>query len=477
MNLAQTKSEITTSEARRQLWLAGILRWKLHPAQQEIYDAFYRSKARRFVLNCSRRLGKSYTLCALALEHAIRIENAEIKYCAPTQRQVKRVIFKLFKEILKDCPEEIKPVWFAQESVYEFPNGSTIAIGAMDSGRADALRGTDCHLGIVDEAGFSPTNYVQDMVDSVLRPMTLLTKGKICIASTPPKTPRHAFELYYQAAQLEDAAIHKTIYDNTLLTAQDIEEEMKAAGGENSTYWKREYLAQFVVDEDLVVIPEFSADKEAQVVKEVSRPSYYDAYVSMDVGFKDATGILFFYWDFKNAQLVVEDEALLHGVREVRTDLIADLIKIKETDLWGHRKPYFRISDADLLVLNDLDKLHNLKFTQAIKDSKETGVNELRIMIKSNRIVIHPRCKHLIAQLRSCIWDNKREKFDRVDGYFHFDLVDCLIYAVRGVRRAHNPYPADKYKEDTQFFASQPSQLSNNARLFSMVFKPKKFGA
>jgi len=473
--LRGTKEEVIA--ARKQLWAKGLLRWKLDETQQDIYDKFYQFKGRKFVLNCSRRLGKSYLLCVLALEHALRSPDSQIKYAAPTQRQVKRVIAPLFRQILKDCPEDLKPQWFAQEQIWEFPNGSTIAIAGMDAGRSDSLRGTDAHFACVDEAGFSSSNNVQEMVSEVLLPMCLLTNAKIVIASTPPKTPRSAFEMYYKEAAKDGGAVHKTIFDNPRIPSSIIKEFIKESGGENTTVWKREYLAEFIVDEEIVVVPEFTPELQKEVVVEVERPTHFDAYTSMDVGMTDATGILFFYWDFLKARVVVEDEVLLHGAKEVRTDIIANSVIDKETKCWAGKKPYYRVSDIEPILLNDLETNHQIKFVRADKDSKEAAVNELRLMVKNKQIYINPRCKNLIAQLESCVWNNAHDSFDRIDGYYHFDLVDALIYGIRAIRRQRNPYPDAKYNEDLMYVpdGQRHAPRSPTAKTFVNIFKPKNF--
>jgi hypothetical protein len=469
--------EVSQAQAREALWRAGILRFLLDSNQQSLYDEFYKCKSRRFVLNCGRRVGKSFLLCVLALEHALRKTGATIIYCAPTKQQAKEIVKKIFPQILEGCPEDIRPEWFAQDRSFEFKNGASIKFGALDAGRSDSLRGSDCHLAIVDEAGFSPSHYVEEMVEGVLRPMCLLTKAKICIASTPAKTPRHKFEQYYVKALEEGSGFHRTIYDNPRLSPEDIAEEIKAAGGEETTYWQREYMARFVIDEDIIAFPEFSQERQEQLVKAMERPPYYDAYTSIDIGIKDATACVFLYYDFRRAAVVIEDESLLHGIREVRSDIIADVIKSKEKSLWGDKKPYFRINDYDIgsqLLVNELTAHHDLQFTTGEKDGMEAGVNELRLLIKNNLLFINPRCSNLIAQIAACVWDSKREKFDRIDGYYHFDLVAALILAVRNIRRQHNPYPADRYDSNHQFFYSQPYAKSANAKLLESLFKIKK---
>ena len=56
-----------------------------------------------------------------------------------------------------------------------------------------------------------------------------------------------------------------------------------------------------------LVIPE-AQENENKWTGRVIRPEYRDNYVSMDMGLIHFTGVLFGYMDFKNAQLVIEDE-------------------------------------------------------------------------------------------------------------------------------------------------------------------------
>ena len=55
------------------------------------------------------------------------------------------------------------------------------------------------------------------------------------------------------------------------------------------------------------------------------RPSHYDAYVGMDIGGSDLTAVVFGYYDYLNATLVIEDE-VIKG-KEVNTFDLAASIK------------------------------------------------------------------------------------------------------------------------------------------------------
>lgn len=458
------------------LWRQGVLEFLLDSNQLEIHKKIKKSKSRKFVVNMARRTGKSYLLCVMALEAALKSPNQSIKYAAPTQRQVRRVIRPLFTQILETCPEDIRPQYHAQEGAYEFHNGSVITIAGIDAGQADALRGTDATLCICDEAGFTPARHLKDIVQSVMMPMLMLTGGKVIIASTPPKTPRHYFEDLYNECKSLRATIHRTVYDNPRLTVETINEFKKECGGEQSTEWKREYLAQFVVDETLMVFPEFNEDLQKQVIREWDRPPYFDAYVSMDPGIRDQTAILFGYWDFKQATLVIEDEVILQGIGQIRSDIIAEKLRGKEKTYWGDKLPLVRVCDGEMIMLNDLSFQHGIRFAQAEKDNKEAAVNFLRTELKAVKIAINPRCQNLIDQLACCVWAPNMDKFDRIPGLGHFDAVDALIYMLRAIRRNHNPYPATVYSHDSHFVPKPTPTFSMNTFAVKALFPTKKFG-
>ncbi len=409
---------------------------------------FAREKSDRIiVIGCSRQLGKTYFLATLAIEECLRKPNIIVKMIAPTRMEVKRNISPKIREITEDCPEDIKPVYSSQDYVFRFKNGSQIQLAGTDNGHAESIRGTAAHLCLIDEAGFcSNLDYV---VKSILLPTTTTTDGKIVMASTPSKAPDHDFIQFMKAAELEDRFIKKTIYDNPRLKQEQIDELAAASGGYESIDFKREYLVEIITSEDDAVVPEFNADLKSKIVTELERPPYFDTYVSMDIGVTDLTGVLFGYYDFRLAKLVIEDEIVLQG-RKMLTDNLAAMIKEKEAKLWfnkytGEPRPVFlRIADNNNgILINDLGTKHDLNFVKTDKDNKEAQLNNMRMLLRSERVIINPRCRNLIYHLESGIWAKDRKTYARSADKGHYDLIDALCYLCRNVNFNKNPYPAN----------------------------------
>ncbi len=249
--------EIT--EAKIKLWKAGILSWKLHKAQLDMYDAVNNNKHSLFVINCGRQIGKSFYLCTQAIEFAIKNPNSKILYLAPQAKMVKKIILPRIKTILQDCPRDMKPVYKVNEQVYMFPNGSQIHIAGTDAGRVENLRGQVFHLVLADEAGFmDDLSYV---VASILVPMISTTRGRIILSSTPPISPDHAFVRFVRQAETNGYYIKKTIYDNPLIDPDQMKGLIEASGGENSDAWRREYLAEFITSAKDAILPEATDEK------------------------------------------------------------------------------------------------------------------------------------------------------------------------------------------------------------------------
>jgi hypothetical protein len=455
-------SSLSPDRAKAELWRRGVLRWKLHKTQAEIYDAIKACNRKRFVVNCSRRIGKSFLLAVLSVETALATPGAQVRYAAPTGVSLREFILPIFKKIFSDCPKGLAPVYSSQDNKWIFRNGSGIKLAGTDNGHAEDLRGPAADLCVVDEAAFIGCS-LDYLVSDILQPQLLYSKrGMVIIASTPPRSPAHEFTGYVAKAQADGNYIKRTIWDNPLLPTWRVLEFAAEAGCvvENgkiisqSTTWRREYMAEIVTDEKSAVIPEFTDEKRDSIVGSAEFPRFAHRYVIIDTGFIDLTACLFCYHDFVRGKIVFQDELCFE---RPTSEIISKSCKAKERELWGDFKPYARWGDGDLIVLQDLTSLHEYSITPVSKDNLEAQVNQLRLDVAQNRIEINPACKNLIAHLQYAIWDKRRRAFERSPGLGHFDFVAAAIYAVRHINRQLNPYPALEGISETDYFV-RPGQ-------------------
>jgi hypothetical protein len=433
------------AQLKHALWRKHTLDWKLEEHQLPVYERIKDAMAipnSRFVLNASRRWGKSYLLCILAIEFAIANPRAAILYCASSQKQVRDIIVPTIAKIFNDCPKKIEGQLKTQTSQVVFPNGAWIRLTGLDGPRRNRLRGITADLVIVDEAGF--VDGLGEAVQSVLGIMTASTGGATILSSNAPLSPGHEFvTIFTREAEEQGLYCKQTIHDVKKYTKEDIDRFARAAGGYESSNFKREYLCEFASDSNTAVIPEWSANKDNIIVHAVNRPDYFNSCVAGDLGYVDNAGFLFGYYDFIRGKMVVEDELLL---KSPNSSQVVTGCQEKEATLWGvdgppHRP--FRVFDGNPFTVNDITTVH--RYAVQAPEGKipvESQVNGIRLAIQSGRLEIHSRCVQLIGQLADAKWNTSRSQFARDARNGHFDLLAALQYFVRYVNVISNPFPA-----------------------------------
>lgn len=490
MLMNDSKPSISKKQAIDELWRRGHLSFMLDSSQKDLYKLFHESDHKVQTWLLSRRSGKTFSLCVLALEACIKKKNTIIKFVAPTKLQISTILRPLMKKILEECPQDIAPEFKAKDYIYYFPNGSEIQLAGSDGGHIEKLRGGDADICIIDEAG--DVDDLKNAVQSVLLPTTLTTKGKVLISGTPPKAPDHEFIYFIEKGEMEGSLIKRTIENNPRVTQKDVDELIKELGGLTSSACRRELFCEIIKDENLSVIPEFTPALEKEIVKDWKKPVFYDTYVAMDLGIVDYTAVVFGYYDFRADKVIIEDEYAVRGT-DLQLPSLVKKIKEIEAKHWTHgltlevRKPLLRVSDHNQIALNEMARISNneVNFVPAKKDDKESALNNLRVLIANKKIIIHPRCVGLIRHLKNVKWASLTNKktFARSPDDGHYDFVDAMIYFARHVDFRRNPYPRD-YEMDLRredVFINNPNfkpqaTQSNQQRVdvFKKIFNIKR---
>lgn len=470
-------TKISREKLINEAWHRGLLFYKLFKYQHVLYDTLWKAinnpECIKYVLKCSRRWGKSTVLVIIAIEFCLRFPESQIRFAAPTAKALKKITMPIFRMLIKDCPESLRPQYKTMEQIWVFPNGSEIHMAGTDNGHAESLRGTSSDLNLVDEAGFA------DDLDYVLRdiliPQTLTTGGKTLLASTPARTPAHDFTEISRECEIDGFQTKLTIFDNPSISQEKRDLYAKEAGGYESTTWKREYLVQDVVDENLAIVPDWK-DSMSYAIEPDEYSQYYHRYVGMDLGRVDNTAVVFGTYIFRSATLYIEDEIIMEG-SDWTTQTLKDAILAKEKELWRDIKPFRRISDNNNPhLINDLSSLHNLFFMQTDKTALEAMVNAVREMVVRGQLVINPKCVNLLGCVRWGVWDQKRRGFDRSKKLGHFDTLAALIYLVRNLAKNSNPTPIDHGHTNHQSWLGNVKDQKNathNARVLSQAILPK----
>lgn len=484
-------ANLTKKDINDMLWRRGVLTFKMHPVQKEMFNIYLSAEPRStLVWLLARQSGKSYLLAILALMEAIQTPNSIVKLLTDTKIHVQVIFEPLFREILEDCPEDIKPEYLPSKFLYVFPNGSQIQMAGTDANNAERLRGQKSNLILVDEAAFC--NKLNYNVMSILFPTTTHTGGKIILASTPPEEPDHDFTTFIEEAEINNLLTKKTLQDNPLLTPE-VKKSIcdKFIGGEKNPQFRREYNCELIRDENRSVIPEFDDELSEKVVREYNKPAFYTPYVAMDLGFKDLTVCLFGYYDFKQDKVIIEDEIVKEG-KDLKLNLFSDEILKKEESLWLNIltneiiKPEIRVSDVEHIVIGEINRASQGRLNfQAVRKSpgyKQPLINQMRVMFQSEKIVINPRCVTLIFHLKNARWKDSSSKddFARSPGLGHYDAVDACLYLIKSINYSKNPYPVNygRSGDDTFYdnnrFGYKSTQKQINIAVYESIFGIKK---
>jgi hypothetical protein len=468
----QTVVKAKKADIKAELWRRGILRYTLHPAQQDLYDLYWSSTDKINMWLCGRRLGKTRTLVTIAIEECLRNSNSIIKLIAPSAKQMEMIVLPQFTEVLMECPELLMPKYHKKMQTYVFKNGSEIHLAGADNGNAERLRGSACRTVFIDEA--ASIDDIDNIVKNIALPTTLTTKGKVILATTPPVDSEHPIIKYITEADKRGTLVRKPTNSNPLIPKEEYDLLVEELGGKDSPVVRRELLCEIIRTGGYIVLPEYTPELEQEIVKSVSnRPSFFDTYVSCDLGYKDATALLFAYYDYKNATIIVEEE-LKYDFQKTDSNIpkLVQSIRDIETKLWTNPLTNEmivpkRVSDVNPIVTKEISKEsvrvnYPIYFGNPAKDDKTAAVNKLRLMLAGKKILINPKCKHLMHDLRYTKWDKNFSKFARNEETSnHGDFLDALLYLMRSINYNRNPYPSYYGMNTKDLMDLHPEKASN----------------
>ncbi len=358
-----------------------------------------------------------------------------------------------------------------------FPSsGAELVIFGTDAQSFRKGRGPRTHLQLFDECAF-----YQDLlsVESALRPALQTTQGRSLYLSSPPESPGHPFVTRVNAAAGTGRLVRDTFWNNPRVNQEAIIREEASLRGQSreeftaSTYFQREYEAKIVTEQTKAAVPAWTDEVAKVCTREWPRPTHFHGYTGHDWGgyTGDPHAALFGYLDFKASKLIIENESECRGLD---TDSLTREWKAKEVEVWGERswdgtlwgagffeantkalpeflrpaliatgpqQPFLRVCDHDEQLQGDMIRL-GYALLPTRKDDKHLMVDALNVLVRQLRIIIHPRCKRLLEQLRTTLWNKTRSEWERTPKD-HGDLIDCLVYICRNVFWNHSPFPPE----------------------------------
>jgi hypothetical protein len=165
-------SEVIRHEREPSLFAARFLNFRANPRQREVLDA----QSSRGILCCSRQWGKSTTVAAKTVHHALFTPDSLSVVIAPTLRQSEELLKKM-RSFLRTCSTPSR-VDSANRFSIVLPNRARILALPADE---DNIRGFSAvSLLVIDEAA-----RVSDAVYRAALPFLAATDGELWLMSTP----------------------------------------------------------------------------------------------------------------------------------------------------------------------------------------------------------------------------------------------------------------------------------------------------
>ena len=410
-----------------------------------------RSQARFNVVKAGKRFGKTKLALYRIIKKAFKYKGETFWYIAPTYSQAKKIAWYELSWML---PKELVTRNVENELMKEVVGGSRIQLIGADN--QDALRGPKLRHATLDECA-----YIDEYVWTGIIYGQLLGNnggGTADFISSPNKKGRNWFTNFHEEARLRQAkgdldwaAYFYTIYDNPTLNKDEIE---KLRDSVPDDVWQVEYMAQ---ESSLSGqrFGEFSADNIGEYKAEGEI-----LVRGLDWGIAHPTVCLFLKVDKDKKIVYVEEEFVKSGF--LISESCAEITRIT-----NKRDVAFSVIDPSTAKRNsqsgrtDKDEFARYGVHCFAGDNRDRGYDIVKMFLKQKRLIINPKCKNLIYELKNLQYGDKEGN----------DATDSLRYSLV---RIHDYIAGMNIKEQTSNTDYNEMAKKNTYSLYDERLFPKE---
>lgn len=477
---ARLVSERARRSSRRKFRAEDLCRRGKRLATQQL--AFIADPARWKVACCSRRAGKTVACAIILLMAALGHAETTNLYLTLSRVSGKRIVWRQLLALNREYA--LGGQINRAELTITFPNGSVILVaGAKDEAEIEKLRGPKYFTVVLDEAQ-SFKEYIQQLVDDVIMPALMDTKGYLVMIGTPgPVRQGYFYEAVRNAAgpllermnvaandnaepdedsaqQLSWSVHHWTVADNPFI--DDVEDELagirrrKAWTADNPTY-QREYLGRWVTEHDALV---YKYDQERNGYVDLPDRSglHWHCVLMVDQGFHDADAGAALW--FRKGKPGVWLEELFHERKQSAGQLVA-LVKEHWERLKGRCiRVGWDEGGGGKKVAEDA-RLQGIPVEPADKVGKIAGVELTNTALVSGCLKVAVN-GHAAADAGRVTWDPKARGVKFSERY-HTDIWDCANYGLRwlvGIVPLNEPAEDDPVVNEVEAWALERQEAA-----------------
>lgn len=256
--------------------IAWTPRYKYNAWQEKVNACGKRFR----IIKGGRRAGKTIYADQWQATNACEMPAGEHMYVAPTQKQAAEISWFEYLDILG--PEIIAK---ATERDHRITLKNKASIIFRGSDKLDLQRGKKYRSLVMEEAAFQK----HDVFDRILRPTLIDYRSPAVLISSPRKGWfTKLYNKYENGADPEWACFKVTIYDNPLLSVEEID-KIRATTSEQT--FQTEYMAEELEYEGQVYT-EFDAILNTFGSDRWPNRKSFPCAVGIDWGFHDSTGVV-----------------------------------------------------------------------------------------------------------------------------------------------------------------------------------------
>ena len=391
----------------------------LNQAQKIIVQDSHRFR----VVRCGRRFGKT-TLAVKEIRARAISKKCRIAYFATTYQQARDIAWELLKKELHGAITDVNEARLEIKVMTQTREESLIQLRGWEN--VETARGQQYDFLVIDEVASMRNFWVN--WQEVLRPTLTDTKGEVIFASTP-KGYNHFYDLCNKELVDEEyKSFHFTSYDNPYLPVEELDKAKQTLPPER---FAQEYMASFQKTQGLVY-KEFAREKH---LYETLPVGVYQKIGGLDFGYKNPAAVL----DIRvaNEKFWVEDE----WYKRERTEIqIAEFVyACKFDEVYPDPENPSAIEELRRKNVNTREVLKG-------KDSVQSGIQKIRELLVSGKLMINKKCVNLISEFEMYSYDDevveKNEKEKPIKANDH--ALDALRYVVLMVDAKYAPQQTDR---------------------------------
>jgi hypothetical protein len=393
-------------------------------------SSIYQDDNRFRVVVAGRRFGKTFLSTVELLTQAIKGEERNCWYVAPTYKAAKEIAWDM---LIGTVPREYIRKTNETALTLDLINGSTISLKGAE--KPDNLRGRSLDFVVLDEfADMRPEAWYE-----VIRASLSDRMGSALFIGTP-KGRNHFYDLWTKGA---DGADGWHSFQYTTIEGGNVEEtEIEQAKRDlDERTFDQEYNAKFVNYQGIIY---YNFNREESVQRSQDDGSLL--HVGMDFNLDPMSAVLAIR---DGSTLKIVDEIVIYGSN---TDEMVDELKTRypNRQICIYPDPAARQRKTSAGGRTDLSILQNAGFAVKVRERHSAirdRINSVNARLKSadgqRHLVIDPKCKQVIKSLERQTYKEGTSQPDKDSGFDHMnDALGYLIDFLYPIKRQYDiPQP------------------------------------